>query len=151
MPQLTVGCFSRKPEKKWAWPDRSVSCGIRAVGAAFAVYAGLWLYGWQGWDQGIPKLPAIWSWQTLGWGVVLCLIGWFLRDPVVWAMLGAGSLYAGYRAVEQFVPKSELGLGILLLAAGFIAFVIGIAINWWFRASPVEPKPPPPDDQVTRT
>jgi hypothetical protein len=122
-----------------------------AVGAAFAVYAGLWLYGWQGWDEGIPELPGIWSWQTMGLGVILCLIGWFLGDPVVWAMLGAGSLYAGYRAVEQFVPKSELGLGILLLAAGFIAFVIGIAINWWFRTPPTEPKPPPPQDQATRT
>ncbi len=121
------------------------------VGAALAVYAGLWLYGWHGWDEGIPALPAIWSWQTIGLGVVLCLIGWFLGDPVVWAMLGAGSLYAIYRAVERFVPKSELGLGILLLIAGFIAFVIGIAINWWFRPSPTEPKPPPPQDTVTRT
>ena len=110
-----------------------------AVGAAFAVYAALWLYGWQGWDEDIPKLPGIWSWQTIGLGVVLCVIGWFLGDPIVWAMLGAGSMYAGYRAVEQFVPNSELGLGILLLAAGFIAFVMGIAINWWLRASPAEP------------
>lgn len=122
-----------------------------AVGAAVAVYAGLWLYGWQGWDEGIPELPAIWSWQTIGLGLVLCLIGWFLHDPVVWAMLGAGFLYAGYRAVEPFVPKSELGLGILLLAAGFIAFAIGIAINWWFRASSAEPKPPAPQDPATRT
>lgn len=68
----------------------------------------------------------------------------------MWALLGAGVLYAGYRAVEQFVPKSELGLGIVLLAAGFIAFLIGIAINWWFRISPQEPKPPPAPDQDSR-
>lgn len=122
-----------------------------AVGAVFAVYAGSWLYGWQSWTEGLPAVPGLWSWQTIGLGIALCLIGWFLRDPVVWAMLGAGVLYAGYRAVGQFVPKSELGLGIVLLAAGFIAFLIGIAINWWFRFSPQEPKPPPAPDQDSRT
>ena len=130
---------------------RSVVVCLVAVGAAFAVYAGLWLYGWQGWSHPMPDPPVLWSWQTIVLGVVLCLIGWFLRDPVVWAMLAVGVLYAGYRGVEQLFPKSELGLGILLLAAGFIAFGVGIAINWWFRAAPAQAEAPasqerPPGD-----
>jgi hypothetical protein len=131
-----------------------VWCGARgglAVGAAFAAYAGLWLYGWQGWSQPLPDLPVLWSWQTVALGVILCLAGWFLRDPVAWAMLGAGVLYAAYRGGEQLLPKSELGLGIMLLAAGFIAFVIGIGINWWFRAAAAKPESPRSQDQTTGT
>ncbi|OGA04484.1 MAG: hypothetical protein A3H35_00160 [Betaproteobacteria bacterium RIFCSPLOWO2_02_FULL_62_17] len=123
-----------------------VWCGARgglAVGAAFALYAGLWLYGWQGGNQPLPDLPSLWSWRTAALLIILCLIGWLLRDPLAWAILGAGALYAGYRGFEQFFPKSELGLGLLLLAAGFIVFALGLAINWWFRAAPKEPEPPP--------
>ena len=126
----------------FAWRVWRGARGGLAVGAAFAVYAGLWLHGWQGWDHGLPGLPPLWSWQNVALGTMLCLIGWFLRDPVVWAMFGAGVLYAGYRGVEQLFPKSELGLGLMLLAAGFIVFAAGIAINWWFRAAPAEPSPP---------
>lgn len=112
-----------------------------AVGAAFAAYGGLWLFGWSGGDQGIPPLPPILSWQTMLLGAALGLIGWLLRDPLVWAMLAGGIVYGAYLAVEPLVPKSELGLGVLLLGAGFLAFVIGIAVNWWFRTKR-EPDPP---------
>ena len=105
-----------------------------AVGAAFMVYGGLWLIGWTDASKGLPPLPAILSWQTALLGVALGLIGWFMRDPVVWALLAAGIGYGAYRTLEPLVPKSELGLGVLLLGAGFLAFLVGIAVNWWFRA-----------------
>ena len=131
-----------------------VRCGARgglAVGAAFAIYAGMWLYGWQGGSQPLPDLPVLWSWQNAVLLLILCLIGWFLQDPLAWAVLGTGVLYAGYRGFEQFFPKSELGQGLLLLAAGFIVFALGLAINWWFRAAPQEPEPPPSGEQNTGT
>jgi hypothetical protein len=37
------------------------------------------------------------------------------------------------------LPTSDLAVGILLLAAGFAAFVVGLAVNWAFRASPPVP------------
>jgi hypothetical protein len=115
--------------------------GGLAAGAAFAVYGGVWLAGWPGGDQPVPPLPAILSWQSFSLGFSLALIGWFLRDPFVWALVGAGILYGAYRTIEPMVPKSELGLGVLLVGAGFLAFLIGIAINWWFRGSPRKPEP----------
>jgi hypothetical protein len=27
-------------------------------------------------------------------------------------------------------------VGVLLLAAGFVFFVVGLAVNWWLRARP---------------
>jgi hypothetical protein len=113
-----------------------------AVGAAFAAYGGLWLFGWSGGAQGLPPLPAILSWQTGLLAVTLGLVGWFLRDPLVWAMLAAGVVYGAYRTLEPLVPKSELGLGVLLLGAGFLAFVVGIGVNWWFRARTGTTPPP---------
>jgi hypothetical protein len=108
-----------------------------AVGATFAIYAGMWLLGWQGWGQQLPNLPAVISWETIGLCAVLGLIGFFLRNVAAMSILGLGTLYAIYTSTAQVLPTSELGRGVWIMGAGFVVFAIGIAINWWCRASPV--------------
>jgi hypothetical protein len=85
--------------------------------------------------------------------VALVGVGWMLKDPWTWGVLSAGAAYGLYRTLAPLVPRSELGLGMLLLGAGFAAFGIGLAVNWRFRArerrpdsapSPAPAATPPP-------
>jgi len=106
-----------------------------AAGAAFSAYVGVWLFGWMSWDTPLPPLPAAFSAQTIALALVLCLLVWRLRDPLALAALALGSVYSCYRYAGTWLPASELGWGILLLACGFGALGAGIAINWRFRDS----------------
>jgi hypothetical protein len=116
-----------------------------AVGAALALYAGVWLIGWQG--GALPALPAIVSWQSAGLVAVLIVIGWRLRVQLAWVALGLLALPAVYSYAPRFLPRTELGWGLLLLALGFVALLAGLAVNWWLRS--VGPSPPNPPEGVT--
>ncbi len=111
---------------------RGARSGLAAA-AAFSAYVGLWLFGWTSWDVPLPPLPAALSAQSICLVLVLCLIVWRLRDPLALAALALGAAYLCYRYAGTWLPATELGWGILLLACGFVALGAGIAINWRFR------------------
>ncbi|MFH1603682.1 MAG: hypothetical protein ABIH03_07225, partial [Pseudomonadota bacterium] len=116
-----------------------------AAAAAFSAYVGVWLFGWTSWNEPIPLLPPAVSVQSIGLALVLGLIVWRLRDPLALAALAFGAAYLCYEYAGTWLPASELGWGILLLACGFVALGAGIAINWWFRggAAPESPNSVP--------
>ena len=112
-----------------AWREERSSL---ATGAALAVYAALWIRGWPGWGHALPP-PAVESWPTLGLAIVLALIAWRLQDRLAGAIVTAGAAYGAALAWQRNAPRSELGRGIAMLAAGFVFLVAGLAVNWWLR------------------
>jgi len=121
----------------FAWRVWRGTRGGLAFGAAVAGYAGLWLLEWRGWGEALPDLPSLVSWPTLALVVALAVAGWIARDPLATALLAFGAAGTSYRALVRLLPQSELGQGVLLLSAGFVFFLIGLAINWWLR-TPVD-------------
>lgn len=116
-----------------------------AVGTALALYAGVWLIGWQG--GALPALPAIISWESAGLVAVLIVIGWRLRVRLAWVVLGLLVLPVADSYAPRFLPRTELGWGLLLLVLGFVALLVGLAVNWWLRG--VAPFPSKPPEGVT--
>jgi hypothetical protein len=122
-----------------------------ATGAAVAAYSGIVLMGWTSWSQPLPALPAFASWLTLALGLALASIGWRLRDRTAQALVAVGVVYGGGGFALRHLPRTEMGRGLLLLAAGFVVFLLGLAVNWWLRAddaertgtnaAPVDPSP----------
>jgi hypothetical protein len=114
--------------------------GGLAAAAALSVYAALWLHEWRGWGQPLPALPAADSWPSVALAVVLAVIGWGLRDRLAQTLVAAGAAYAGGVAWPRIVPKTELARGVLMLAAGFVFFVVGLTVNWWLRVNGTSPR-----------
>jgi hypothetical protein len=123
---VAAGAFAYR-----AWKDAR---GSLATGAALAVYAALWLRGWPGWGHPLPAL-ALKSWVTLVLAIVLAVIAWRLRDRVAGALVAAGAAYGAALAWQRYLPRDELLRGIAVLAAGFVLFVAGLAVNWWLRVN----------------
>jgi hypothetical protein len=109
------------------------------VAAALLAWGGIWLLGWDSWRQPFPPFPGLFSAPTLLLALALGLLAWRLGDGLAGALLGAGVLWAGWTTALDLLPRSELGVGLLLVTAGFVLFVLGLAVNWWLRA----PDPPP--------
>jgi hypothetical protein len=112
---------------------RGARAGL-AAGAALCVYAGLCLVPLS--VGGVVNWPAPGSGPTLILLVTLALIGWRLRDRLAQTLVTLALVYASSSA-RHILPTTDLGIGILLLVAGFTAFVVGLAVNWVFRAEPV--------------
>jgi hypothetical protein len=96
-----------------------------ALGAVIAFYVGFRLHG------GESRL-------ALDIGLVLCLIAvaWFLDDLLAATLAGAVLFYGFYRAGRGLLPRTELGVGMLLVGTGFLTFLIGLLVNWWLRSPP---------------
>lgn len=99
------------------------------VGTIIYVYFSLWTIGWQGGSLPEPKL-----WLNLATTVILLVLAWRLR--LVSALLVVALVMLP--GVKGLIPKSPLQWGILILVAGFIALIAGVAINWSLRK--YEPK-----------
>ena len=110
--------------------------GGLATGAAVAVSAGVWLLRWRGWGEPLPDRPDLASWPMLVLVAALAVAAWTVRDRWAMALLAAVVAGAGSRVAASFVPETELGVGVLLLGAGFVFFVLGLAVSWWLRAGP---------------
>ena len=95
------------------------------VGSVLAFYIAGWTFGWQQWP-----LPELNIWLSLGTAAVLILMAWRLNLSVALLPLIAGL----YPVVKGLRSLSEFGWGILLLAIGFIALIVGVAINWSQRS-----------------
>jgi hypothetical protein len=118
----------------FAWGVWRGTRGGLGTGAAFAVYAALWLSEWRGGGEPLPPLPDIVSWPTLALLVALAIAAWLARERAAMILLSAGTFGAAYDLALRLLPETELGLGILLLSVGFALLVIGLAVNWWLRA-----------------
>lgn len=124
----------------FAWYAAREAYRRLAVGAALALYVGAWLIGWQG--GSLPALPPIISWQSAALTFALIVIGWRLGVRLAWIVLGLLALPAVYRYAPQFLPGTELGWGLLLLALGFAALPAGLALNWRLRGAGPTPSIP---------
>jgi hypothetical protein len=95
------------------------------VGTILALYIAVWTIGWQQWP-----LPEFNLWLSLVSAAMLILMAWRLQLPV--ALL---PMLAGVYPIMKFLRSlSGLGWGIILLTIGFIALIVGVAINWSQRS-----------------
>ncbi len=91
------------------------------VGMVAALYVALWAAGWRG-----GSLPEPAWWLNLVALVVLVLMAWRLR--LLAALL---PLPLGFILLLRHLPDlGALGWGVVFLAAGFIALLAGLAVNW---------------------
>lgn len=102
------------------------------VGAVLTGYAATWFFAWTGVQP--PSLP---MWSTVVAGGLLVYLAWKMREPTAVLALAVGGL--GIAGRYEFnplllLPQTRLGLGILLVAAGFLALTAGVGINWWLRS-----------------
>jgi hypothetical protein len=132
---------------------RRISLWWVKAGGVACLYAGLWGLGWDGHGPDPAALAPL-SWKgMLVIAVALGLI-WHGNRWVAIVVAVAGAAYL----VEwpAIVPPSSLGAGILLLAVGFVALPLGIAINWALRPrpgpdTPVESGVPSPETSPAPT
>ncbi len=102
------------------------------VGAVLTGYVATWVFAWTGGQLLSPPM-----WSTVVTGSLLGYLAWKLREPTAVLALAVGGL--GIAARYDFnpmllLPQTRLGLGILLVAAGFLALTVGVWVNWWFRS-----------------
>jgi hypothetical protein len=112
-----------------AWRDAR---GSLATGAALGAYAAPWIRDWPGWGHALPAVT-LESWPTVVLAIVLAVIAWRLQDRLAGALVTAGAFYGLALVCRRFVPRGELMRGIAMLAAGFVLFLAGLAVNWWLR------------------
>ena len=116
------------------------------LGALVSLHIACWTIGWHTWPP-----PAQNWWLNLATGSILLLMAWRLRltSALLIAILGIlpvlkkvviaifsfikAVILSIYSVLKSFLPQSLLGWGILLLAVGFMALIIGVAINWTQR------------------
>jgi hypothetical protein len=102
------------------------------VGAVLTGYLATWTFAWSG--AHVPAFP-IWSAGVAGG--ILVYLTWKLREPLAVLALAAGGLSVAARYdfnPMHLLPQTRLGLGILLLVAGFVALTVGVWLNWRFRS-----------------
>ncbi len=107
-----------------------------AVGAVLSAYLATWTIGWTG---GTFPSPPMWS--AIVAGSLLGFMAWRLREPTAALVLALGILLSAGRYGFNpmlLLPQTRLGLGIMLVAAGFLTLTAGVWISWWFR-SPAQP------------
>ena len=110
------------------------------VGAVCAFYIACQTFGWQQWP-----LPPLNLAVNLATAAVLLLIAWRLRMRCALLPL----LFGLTPAIIKYMPliirllKSFSGVewGIILLLMGFVALVVGIAVNWSMRGTDEHPTP----------
>lgn len=102
------------------------------VGAVLSAYLASWTFSW---SFGEPSMAPLWSAFLAAGG--LAYLAWKLREPTAALALVAGGLgmVLHYDLHPMFLlPQTRLGLGILLVAVGFVALTVGVWVNWWFRS-----------------
>jgi hypothetical protein len=99
------------------------------VGAVLASYIAAWTLGWNRWP-----LPEFNLWLSLLTVAILIVMAWRLRLLIALLPL-ISSVYPAMKVVHSL---NLLGKGILLLAIGFIALVVGVAFNWSQRSQSIK-------------
>ncbi len=91
------------------------------VGAVISFYfAALTL----GWSEGALPEPPLW----LGLTTAAVLAGLLAVRPSLTALLAMVAILMPH--ARMLTPRGQLETGIALLALGFVALVLGVAINW---------------------
>ncbi len=104
-----------------AWRAHQLDRPRLLVGAVVAAHLALRTIGWQD-----GPLPAAQWWLVVATATALAILAWRRRLPAAALALAAGAF--GLR--EYLLLLGALGWGMILLAAGFLSLITGIAINW---------------------
>ncbi len=102
------------------------------VGAVLTGYVATWVFAWTG-EQ--PPMPPMWS--TVVAGSLLAYLAWKLREPTAALVLAVGGLGIAVRYdfnPMYLLPQTRFGMGIVLIAGGFLALMAGVWVNWWFQS-----------------
>ncbi len=91
------------------------------IGAVLACYISIWTLGWQAWP--LPPLNVL---PSLAAALVLLVMAWKFKLPSALIPLTAGT----YPFAKIIFSLSSVQKGIVLLAFGFMALLIGVAFNW---------------------
>ena len=110
------------------WKGRRLNRKRLYVGSVLTFYLAAWTVGWRSWP-----LPEENLWLSLLTAVVLLFMFWRFR--LYEALLAI--LLAVVPFIRLFVSLDSLERGILLLATGFIALLLGLAVNWFQK----QPRP----------
>ena len=96
------------------------------VGAVMSLYLAAWTIGWHSWPLPEPELSL-----SLTTAAVLFVMAWRLQLPSA-VLTGVVLMLPIWKDI---VPRDALGLGVLLIAIGFLSLIVGVAIYW------TEPQP----------
>jgi hypothetical protein len=94
------------------------------VGTVLAWYLSIWTFGWRAWPLPEPNM-------------VLMILTMMMLTVLAWKFRLSSPLLAVILvlipAIRLFIPRTVLEWGILTLFVGFIALIVGVAINWRLR------------------
>jgi hypothetical protein len=108
----------------FAWQARDSRQYRLFVGMVVSLYIALWTIGWQNWP-----FPEMNLWLNISTAIILLVMAWRLR--LVTALLPL--LVGLYELVKVLTSLGVLGWGILFLGTGFVALIVGVAVNWNMR------------------
>jgi len=91
------------------------------VGTVLFLYFACWTIGWEG-----KALPEANLWLNFIAAAILIVMAWRLRLPS--AIFAA--VLVMFPGANFLIPHGPLQWGILILVIGFIALIVGVAINW---------------------
>ena len=91
------------------------------VGTVLCLYFGFWVIGWEG-----KALPEANLWLNFMAAAIFIVMAWRLRLP---SAIPAAVLVM-LPGANFLIPHGPLQWGILILVIGFIALIVGVAINW---------------------
>jgi len=126
LPGLPPGAAAETESHRPVW-DRPEALRLY-LGALVLVWLALWSAGWQG-----GAWPAHRLWLDLPLSVLLLLVAWRRRLYLPFLPLVAVN---GHLALERGLvsaPRSSLQWGVVVLASGFAALLVGLFINWRAR------------------
>lgn len=94
------------------------------VGGMLAFHVAFWTAGWEAWP-----LPGSLLAPSLITAAVLLLLWWRLRLRT--ALVAMGFVLLPH--ARNWIPASTLQWGISVVALGFLALILSVAINWRLR------------------
>lgn len=123
----TVALSSAAAALVLAWHAHDWGIRRLGVGAVLSVYLAVWSFGWTGWPLPEPFLEL-----NLATAAVCLAMAWKLRVKTAIPAAALVLLPSG----GSVTPHTTLEWGIAVLALGFAALVMGVAISWRLRPSP---------------
>ena len=107
-----------------AWQARRIHQPRLYIGSVLMTYVGIWTLGLTTLTLPPPNLAL-----NIIAALILIAIAWHLRKFN--ALLVAGLCMLP--GITLYMPQTHLQWGVFSLVIGFVALIVGIAINWWWR------------------